>query len=96
MPLMLTAILCAFVIAALAGLRLMDAPMFTPLFRPTCITLREEEVIPTLAVFLLASGAMLAGLANLIVQNERIRRLAVGLLVASLAFGVGVLASSAA
>jgi ABC-type Mn2+/Zn2+ transport system permease subunit len=94
-PFMIAAILCAFMIAVLAGLRLKDAPVFKPLFRPTCIALREEEVIPTLVVFLLASGGMFAGLANLIVQNERVRRLTVGLLVASLAFSVGVLASSA-
>ena len=92
---MLAAVTCAFVIATLAGMRLRYAPGVRSLFPPTCIYIPEGEVVPTLAVFLLASGAMITALVSLLIQSQRIRSLAIGLLVASLAFGLGIIANSA-
>lgn len=51
----------------------------------------DDEVIPTLAVFLVSLASVGTGSAVLLRRSSRLRRLLLGVIVGALAFGIGLL-----
>ena len=91
--------LVVFLIALLAAwqhiLELRYAPMFKPYFAKTCFFARDEDVLPeavrvafALLVALVSAGAILT-------HALKARRISAGIIIASVTFVFGVLASAA-
>ena len=88
---LLSTIVLGSVLALAAAARLRFGYPFNSLFQPTCIYIPDEEVVPTLGVFLFALALMVASSAVLLRRSAMLRRLLLGLTVGALAFGIGLL-----
>jgi hypothetical protein len=92
---LLSTIVLGSLLALSAAARLRFGYPFRSLFQPTCIYIPDEEVLPTLAVFLFALALMAASSAVLLRRSAMLRRLFIGVVVGALAFGIGLLVHSA-
>ena len=63
---------------------------FKTLFPQTCIYIPDEEVIPTLTVFLFGMSSAISCFVILLRRSEWLRKFAFGIIVAVIAFGFGV------
>ena len=83
-----------FLAWASAG-RLRYGHPFRTLFPQTCIYIPDEEVVPTLTVFLFGLGSATTCFVILFSRSARLRSFVFGVIVALLAFGFGVFINSA-
>lgn len=90
-------LLCTIALGSLLALaaaaRLRFGYPFNKLFQPTCIYIPQEEVVPTLAVFLFALASMVASSAVLLRRSAMLRRLILGVALGALTFGIGLFVS---
>jgi hypothetical protein len=94
-PFLLSTIVLGSLLALAAAARLRFGYPFRSLFQPTCIYIPDDEVVPTLGVFLFALASMVASIAVLSRRSAALRRLFVGVVVGALAFEIGLLVHSA-
>jgi hypothetical protein len=94
-PLLITVTFVAAIITTLAAMRLRFADAFKPFFVQTCISMPEEEFVPTLVVFLVCVAIAVACSVNALVLSTQLRRFVVGLMVAFAAFAIAFLAHRA-
>jgi hypothetical protein len=90
-PFLLSILLIGVLVLLAAASRLRFGYPFRNLFQPTCIYIPDEEVLPTLIVFLIAAGSATVSFALMMRRSSAPRRFIVGVVVASLAFCVGLL-----
>lgn len=87
----MTAWVCfGFLLVYASAMRLRYAPPFRNLFHETCIVIAQEEVVPTLAIFLIAICSVTFCCYVLCCRSATLRRVMFGLLVAAISFTIGV------
>ena len=77
-----------------ATMRLRYTDPFRKVFGNTCIYVPREELVPTLAVFLIGLVAAVLCSRVLLRQNPWLKRVLLGLTITALTFGVGLLVNA--
>jgi len=89
-PRLVTVFVLGLFLAWASAARLRYGDPFRNFFPQTCIYIPDEEVVPTLIVFLFGFGSAITCFVVLFRRSAKLRRFILGVIVALMAFSIGV------